>query len=129
MRVRAGEAIAEIISRSERRVEPSNEGADIDAAIGAARQKLAGLDTAGARTVLTDKIAEEEEARRQRLVPLLQEKVAIERLGYDYESAEATLRRLVALTPDSGLGLDRPWRSFCDDWLDRERGKGISERH
>ena len=107
MRVRAGEAIAEIISRSERQVEQSNEGADIDAAIGAARQKLAGLDTAGARAVLTDKIAEEEEARRQRLVPLLQEKVAIERLGYDYRSAKATLRRLVALAPNS------VW-----DWID-----------
>ena len=107
MRVRAGEAIAEIISRSERQVEQSNEGADIDAAIGAARQKLAGLDTAGARAVLTDKIAEEEEARRQRLVPLLQEKVAIERLGYDYKSAKATLRRLVALAPNS------VW-----DWID-----------
>jgi tetratricopeptide (TPR) repeat protein len=109
MRVRAGEAIAEIIARSERQVEVSNEGADIDAAIGAARQKLAGLDTAGARAVLTDKIAEEEEARRQRLVPLLHEKAAIERLGYDYQAAKVTLKQLVALAPDSvwdwiGLG-------------------------
>src|SRR5208282_3047581 len=107
MRVRAGEAIAEIIARSQRRVEASNDGADIDAAIGAARQKLAGFDTAGARAVLADKIAEEEAARRQRLVPLLRENAAIERLGYDYQSARVTLQQLVALAPDS------VW-----DWID-----------
>ena len=64
MRVRAAEAVAEIVARSRRQVEASNDGADIDATIGAARQKLADLDTAGARTVLADKIAEEEDARR-----------------------------------------------------------------
>ncbi len=101
MRARAGEAVAEIVARSRRQVEASNDGADIDATIGAARQKLADLDTAGARAVLAGKIAEEEEARRQRLVPLLAEKAAVERLGYDYASAKATLKQLVALAPDS----------------------------
>jgi tetratricopeptide (TPR) repeat protein len=101
MRVRAAEAVAEIVARSRRPVEASNDGADIDATIGAARQKLADLDTAGARTVLADKIAEEEDARRQRLVPLLAEKAAVERLGYDYASAKATLKQLLALSPDS----------------------------
>ena len=101
MRVRAAEAVAEIVARSRRQVEASNDGADIDATIGAARQKLADLDTAGARAVLADKIAEEEDARRQRLVPLLAEKAAVERLGYDYASAKATLKQLLALSPDS----------------------------
>jgi tetratricopeptide (TPR) repeat protein len=90
-------------------VRESNEGADIDAAIGAARVKLSKLDTAGARSVLVDKIAEEEQARRLRLLPLLREKAVIERLAYDHTSAKATLSQLVTLAPDSiwdwiGLG-------------------------
>jgi tetratricopeptide (TPR) repeat protein len=101
MRVRAAEAVAEIVARSRRQVEASNDGADIDATIGAARQKLADLDTAGARAVLADKIAEEEDARRQRLVPLLAEKAVVERLGYEYAAAKATLKQLLALSPDS----------------------------
>ena len=101
MRLRAGEAVAEIVARSKQHVEASNEGADIDAAIGAARDKLARLDTAGARAVLADKIAEEEETRRQRLLPLLEEKAAVEKLGYDYASAKATLKQLLAFSPDS----------------------------
>jgi tetratricopeptide (TPR) repeat protein len=107
IRERASDAITEIVARSVQGVEASNEGADIDAAIRAARQKLALLDTAGARTLLSDKIAEEEVARRQRLIPLLREKAAIERLGYDYDSAKATLKQVVALAPDS------VW-----DWID-----------
>ena len=34
-------------------------------------------------------------------MPLLAEKAAVERLGYDYASAKATLKQLVALAPDS----------------------------
>ena len=45
------------------RVQPSNEGADIDAVIGAARDKLSRLDAAGARGVLQAKIDEEADTR------------------------------------------------------------------
>ena len=69
MHNRAGEAIEAILSRARQKVEPSNDGADIDATIGAARARLGNLDTAGARSILAEKIAEEETARRQRLRP------------------------------------------------------------
>jgi tetratricopeptide (TPR) repeat protein len=88
-------------ARGAEKAPASNEGADIDAVIRAARQKLSGLDTAAARSLLAGKIAEEEEARRHRLVPLLEEKAAIEKLSYDYESAKATLKQLLALAPDA----------------------------
>ena len=100
IRRRAGEAIEAMIARARRTVEPSNEGADIDAAIGAARAKLGRADTAGARSILAGKIAEEEAARRQRLVPLLEEQAAVERLAYDHVAAKATLRQLLALDPE-----------------------------
>jgi tetratricopeptide (TPR) repeat protein len=100
----AEEAIAEMIALSKSQVVPSNEGHDIDATIGAAREKLAGLDTKGARSVLESKIVEEETARCQRLVPLLEEKAKVERISYDYDAAKATLKQLLALDPD------RVWR-------------------
>jgi hypothetical protein len=98
-------------ARGAEKVPASNEGADIDAVIGAARRKLSGLDTAAARSLLADKIAEEEEARRQRLVPLLEEKAAIETLSYDYESAKATLKQLLALAPTL-FGAGSTWATF-----------------
>jgi tetratricopeptide (TPR) repeat protein len=100
MRSRAGEAIEAILSRARQKIEPSNEGADIDAIIGAARARLGNLDTAGARSILATKIAEEEAARRQRLIPLLEEQAAVERLSFDHEAAKATLRQLLALDPE-----------------------------
>ena len=100
MRSRAGEAIEAILSRARQKVEPSNDGADIDATIGTARAMLGNLDTAGARSILAEKIVEEETARRQRLVPLLEEQAAIERLSFDHEAAKATLRQLLALDPE-----------------------------
>lgn len=100
MRSRAGEAIEAILSRARQKVEPSNEGGDIDAAIGAARTRLGNLDTVGARAVLAEKIAEEETARRHRLMPLLEEQAAIEQLAYDYDAAKATLRKLIDLDPE-----------------------------
>ena len=100
MRSRADEAIKAIIERSLQKVGPSNEGADIDATISAARARLGHLDTAGARSVLAAKIAEEETVRRRRLVPLLEEQAAVEQLSYDHEAAKATLRQLLALDPE-----------------------------
>ena len=78
----------------------SNEGGDIDAAIGAARERMSRLDVLGANELLDGKIADEEQARKQRLIPLLAEKAAIARIAYDYDSAKATLRRLLAFAPD-----------------------------
>jgi tetratricopeptide (TPR) repeat protein len=101
IRDRAAAAIEELIALSRRDVASSNEGHDIDATLGAARQKLAGLDTRGAVSVLADKIAEEEETRRRRLVPLLAEKATIERISYDYESAKTTLNQLLAVDADA----------------------------
>ncbi|MGO9418972.1 tetratricopeptide repeat protein, partial [Roseiarcus sp.] len=78
----------------------TNRGSDIDDAIGAAREKLTRLDVSGATELLEAKIAEEEFARRQRIVPLLEEKAAAERIGFDYAAAKATLRRLLEIEPD-----------------------------
>ena len=79
MREKAAEAIKAILARANEKIEPSKDGADIDKAIAASRAKLAGLDTAGAAAILDKKIAEEEAARRQRLIPLLAEKAAVAR--------------------------------------------------
>ncbi len=106
IRVKAGEAVEAILERARRTVAPSNDGADIDATIRAARARLGALDTAGADALLADKIAEEETARRQRLIPLLEEQAAVKRLSYDHEGAKTTLRKLLALDPD------RVW-----DWI------------
>jgi tetratricopeptide (TPR) repeat protein len=44
--------------------------------------------------------AKAEAARRQRLIPLLEERAAVERLSYDHEAAKTTLRELLALDPE-----------------------------
>ncbi len=80
--------------------QPSNRGADIDAVIGAAREKLARLDVSGATTLLDAKIAEEELARRQRIIPLLAEKATVARIAYDYKTAKAALRELLDIDAD-----------------------------
>jgi tetratricopeptide (TPR) repeat protein len=82
-------------------VSPSNDGADILAAIGAARDKMGNFDPAGAREVLQAKIDEEEQTRRQRVLPLLRERVSVERLASDYEAAKATLAEIAGLVPDA----------------------------
>jgi tetratricopeptide (TPR) repeat protein len=87
-------------ARAAEHVPASNDGVDIDAAIVAARAKLGKLDTAGAQAVLSEKIAEVEDTRRQRLIPLLEEKLAVEQLSYQHEAAKFTLNRLLALDPD-----------------------------
>ncbi|BDG73246.1 tetratricopeptide repeat protein [Roseomonas fluvialis] len=103
-------------------VVPSNEGADIDAAIGAARDKVQRLDAAGARAVLEAKLAQEEEAQRRRVVPLLREKLSIERLACDHGAAKATLRSIIAL--DGGQVWD--WIALGD--LHRDTGAAMLAR-
>ncbi|MGB8899475.1 MAG: hypothetical protein WCC90_09755, partial [Methylocella sp.] len=83
MREKAPEVIKAILARANEKSEASKDGADIDKAIAASRAKLAGLDTAGAEAILDKKIAQEEAARRQRLIPLLAERAAVARLSYD----------------------------------------------
>ena len=112
MRERAEEAIAAILAKANERVAPSNLGADIDAIIAAARAKLAGLDTAGAETILDGQIAEEEAAFRRRQVPLLAEKAAVQRLSYNHAGAKLTLRRLLDIDPNSV----RAWVELGDVW-------------
>ena len=97
---RLRQSVEEARLRAAEPAPPTNQGSDIDATIGAAREKLARLDLVGATELLDSKIAEEELARRQRIVPLLLEKAAAERIGYNYQAAKATLRRLLEIEPD-----------------------------
>ena len=112
MREKAQDAIEAIIARANAKVEPSKDGVDIDKAIAASRAKLADLDTEGALSVLDKKIAQEEEARRQRLIPLLAEKADVARLSYDYPAAKAALEELLRLDPNrvwSWIDLGNIW--------------------
>ena len=61
---------------------------------------MARLDVSGATTLLDAKIAEEELARRQRIIPLLDEKAAVVRIAYDYTTAKAVLRELLDIDAD-----------------------------
>ena len=79
---------------------PTNAGGDIAAAIDTARAKLGDMDLAGARAGLSGKLAEEREARAQRLLPLLREQVAIARLSYAGEDLRQALQEIAGLTPE-----------------------------
>lgn len=50
--------------------------------------------------MLRTKIAEIDEVHRQKLVPLLEEQAAVERLACDYAVARSTLNRLLVIDPD-----------------------------
>jgi tetratricopeptide (TPR) repeat protein len=91
----------------------SNDGADIDAAIDAARDKLRRLDAAGARDLLRARIDEEGQTRRRRLLPLLRERAAVERLAFDHEAAKATFAQITELDPDAVWD----WISLGDLWV------------
>ena len=90
----------------------SNDGADIDAVIAASRAKLADLDAQAARELLQLKIAEEETARRQRLLPLLRERAAVERISFDHEAAKSTLVEMTELASDDVWA----WIDLGDLW-------------
>jgi tetratricopeptide (TPR) repeat protein len=100
-------------ARAAEPVRASNDGADIDAVIGASREKLRALDTAGAREVLQAKIDEEEQARARRLAPLLKERASIELLALDYDTAKATFAQLTRLAPDDVWA----WIELGDLWV------------
>jgi tetratricopeptide (TPR) repeat protein len=87
-------------ARAAEEVRPSDDRPDIEATIAAARAKLGQLDAAGAHAVLGAKIAELEEILRQRLIPLLGERAAIQQLSFDHSGAKATLGQMLALDRD-----------------------------
>ena len=84
----------------------------IDAVIAASRARLAELDAPAARELLQQKIEEEELARRQRLLPLLRERAAVERIAFDHEAAKATLAEITRLIPDDVWA----WIDLGDLW-------------
>jgi tetratricopeptide (TPR) repeat protein len=110
---RLEEFIDGALARAAEPVDRSNLGADIDATIAASRVKLKTFDTAGAREMLRAKIAEEEAARRHRLVPLLRERAAIELLDFDHDAAKATWTEITSLAPDDVWA----WIELGDLWM------------
>ena len=110
---RLKQAIEDMRARAAQPVPVSNDGADIDATIGASRDKLGALDVQGARDLLQSKIDEENDARSRRLLPLLKERAAIERLSFDHEAAKRTLSEVTQLAPDdvwNWIGLGNLWQ-------------------
>jgi tetratricopeptide (TPR) repeat protein len=95
----------------------TNDGADIDAAIGASREKLANLDSPGARMVLQTKIDEEKKERAHRLLPLLTERLKIEQLSFDHIAAKSTLSEILQLEPHEQwphIALGQLWQTTGD---------------
>jgi len=85
----------------------TNLGTDIELAIEKSRRLSAAFQPVGAMAVLDSIIAEETATRRQRLVPLLEEKAQQQGLVCNYEGAKKTLRELLA------IDADQTWR-----WID-----------
>jgi hypothetical protein len=98
-------SVEDMLAQAAKPVPVSNDGADIDAAIVASRAKLRDLDTAGALDVLQGKIAGEEQERARRLVPLLKERAAVERLAFDYHAAKSRGRSMRPRRPSGTLQL------------------------
>ncbi len=113
---KAEAGIAALIGRAAQPAPASNAGADIAATIDAARARMKDVDSAGALALLARQVAEEDAgrrqlaeqdaARRQRLLPLLEEQVFVQRATYDRPGAITTLTRIAELDPD------RPWTWF-----------------
>lgn len=101
-------AIDALITRSRDPVQPSNDGADIDAAIRAARQKLAVLDTEGAIASLLKREREEAEmvqARNRGRASLKREEAAIYKSTFRHEEAIASLNEATMLDPEDIITL------------------------
>jgi tetratricopeptide (TPR) repeat protein len=97
---RLGASVEDILAQGKEPVREANDGADIEATILASRKKLRDLNMAGALDVLQAKIAEERQAGARRLVRLLKEQAAVERLAFDHEAAKRTLIEVTRLTPN-----------------------------
>ena len=93
-------SVEDMLAQAAKPVPASNDGAGIDDAIKASREKLGALDTAGALEVLQAKLNEEERERTRRLVPLLKERAVVERLAFDYDATKQTLAKVTRLAPD-----------------------------
>jgi len=96
-------AVEALRSRSNNPVQPSNDGADIDAAIRAARQKLSDLDIEGALTILRTRDNEEAalvQARNRGRASLKCEEAAIYKRSFRYDEAITALDEATALDPE-----------------------------
>ncbi len=122
---RLEEFIDGALARAAEPVSSSNLGADIDATIAASRAKLQTLNTAGAREMLQAKIVEEEVTRMRRLVPLLEERAAIELLDFDYDAAKATCAEITRLVPDDVWA----WIRQGDLWMTTGPAKHAAEAY
>jgi tetratricopeptide (TPR) repeat protein len=100
-RVLAG-AVDQLQAMARERTAPSNDGADIDAAIARAKTLLASADAVGAVAELDRALDEDDvfQAAVKRRVRLLKEKAEIQRAAYDHEGALATLAEVTRLDPD-----------------------------
>jgi tetratricopeptide (TPR) repeat protein len=111
------EFVAAARTRAAEPIGPSNDGADIEAAIVAARARLNALDSAGARALLQERIEEERRAHTHRMLPLLRERAAVERLAFDHEAAKMTLTEITQLAPDdvwAWIDLGDLWKTVGD---------------
>lgn len=97
---RLREYLAGIAAQAATPATRSNDGDDIDATLAAVRNRLAEFDPAGADGLLEAKIAEEEQARASRLLPLLRERARLKRNARDYQAALTDLGHIARLDPD-----------------------------
>ncbi len=96
-------AVDDLLAQSRERVLPSNMGPEIDVAIIKAREKLAALDTDGARGVLRDAIAVQRQKRQAEARAegqLLLEMARIEEAGFGYDAAISHLKAVTLLDPE-----------------------------
>ena len=101
------EAVEHLLAQSERQGEISNDAPAIDQAIQRARDKLKGLDIAGALDELDAAIAEEEaeEARRKKArARLFFEKADILTTTFDHSGAIAMRKKGLELDPENVVG-------------------------
>ncbi|MGL4636484.1 MAG: tetratricopeptide repeat protein [Beijerinckiaceae bacterium] len=105
MHEQASAAIDAVLAKANAPVAPSNQGADIDAAIAASRKALKEESNAAAIAILQAKEAEEEQVRYARIAPLLREQVDMHELGFDWQGAIDKQQKLVGLT-ETAFGPD-----------------------
>ena len=104
--------VEEARARAEEPVSVTSAGGDVDATIGAARDRLRRYDVAGARELLAAKLAEERAARAVRILPLLREEAAMARLSFDHGKLCSALAEIADLTPDEPTS----WIKLGDAW-------------
>ncbi len=83
---------------------PADGAARVLSALSRSRALSARFEPAAAMAVLDQALAEEARIRRQRLLPLLAEKLRQQRLVLDYQGAIASLAEITTLDPDASWG-------------------------